>query len=416
MKRIYPLSGILILIILIASCGKSSVKPNPNPSPGINLDLNAAEQQNAAADNAFTFNLFKSVQAANSNGANLFTSPLSVSMALGMTSNGANGATRDAINSTLGFSGFSQDEANGYFNKLITGLPKVDPNTNLNIANSIWYRQGFTVSSKFLQTDSAYFHAKIAALDFSNPSSAGTINNWVSNQTNGKIPSIVDQISSDDVMYLINAIYFKSQWQSKFDPSQTHQQAFYLTNNSTVQASFMQGKIAYSLYRASSVSANVIELPYINDQFSMVIVEPYGSTSVNDIIANLDTATWHSWMSGLATQNGEVIMPKFKFSYSILLNNALEQLGMGIAFGNAADFTGINPAGGLQITKVQHKAFVEVDETGTEAAAATSVVIGLSAVLNPPTLTIDHPFLFVIREVKTGLILFAGTMNNPVLQ
>ena len=411
MKRIHLLPGLLLLVILIASCGKRLVKPDLGT--GINLDLNATEQQNAAADNAFTFNLFKTIQATNTNNVNLFTSPMSVSIALGMTGNGAKGATLQAINNTLGFGGFTQDEVNGYFNKLITELPKVDPNTTLNIANSIWYRQGFTVSPDFLKTDSNYFHAKIDALDFNSSSSTTTINNWVNNQTHGKIPTIVDHISPLDVMYLINAIYFKSVWNTKFDPTQTHNQAFYLPDNSTVQASFMRGEVNYKFYNGSD--ASVIELPYINNKFSMVIIQPNGNT-LSNLVANLDTVSWHKWMTGLQQQNGVVIMPKFKFTYDILLNDVLTQLGMGNAFTDAADFTGINPAGGLHISKVQHKAFVAVDETGTEAAAATSVSIVLTASAPPPPITINHPFLFVIREMKTGLILFAGTVNNPLQQ
>jgi serpin B len=411
MKRINLLPGLLLLVILITSCGKRLVKPDFGT--GINLDLNATEQQNAAADNAFTFNLFKTIQAANTNNVNLFTSPMSVSMALGMTSNGARGVTQQAIDNTLGFGGFAQDEVNGYFNKLITELPKVDPNTTLNIANSIWYKQGFTILPDFLKTGSSYFHAKIEALDFGNPSSKTTINSWVSDQTRGKIPTIVDEISPDDIMYLINAVYFKSVWDTKFDAAQTHNQAFYLPDNSTVQASFMQGKVNYKIYSGSDASA--IEIPYINNKFSMVIIQP-GNGTLSNLIANLDTVSWHKWMAGLQQQNGEVIMPKFKFSYNILLNNPLTQLGMGNAFSDAADFSGINPAGGLRISKVQHKAFVAVDETGTEAAAATSVTIITTAIHVQPPVTIDHPFLFVIREMKTGLILFAGTVNNPLQQ
>ena len=147
----------------------------------------------------------------------------------------------------------------------------------------------------------------------------------------------------------------------------------------------------------------------------MVIVMPNGNT-LNNLVANLDTVTWHKWMAGLRQQKGDVIMPKFKFSYDILLNGALTQLGMGNAFSDAADFTGINPSGGLKITKVQHKAFVAVDETGTEAAAATSVVMGPTAIEPLPPVIVNHPFLFVIREMKTGLILFAGTVNNPLQQ
>jgi serpin B len=412
MKRIYPSSVLLFLILFVASCNKSSVKPDLGQ--GINLALNAAEQQNATADNAFTFNLFKTVQAGNSDGSNLFLSPLSVSIALGMVNNGANGATLGAINNTLGFTSFSQDEVNGYFNKLITDLPKLDPNTTLNIANSIWYRQGFSILPQFLKTDSSYFHANIQSLDFSNSSSVNTINNWVNTQTHGKIPTIIDQIPPGDVMYLINAIYFKSIWDSKFDQGLTQNQAFHLPDQSTVQASFMKGKVNYNFHYVES--GTVIELPYINKKFSMVIVMPNSTTSLGSLVAGLDTASWNNWVGGLTPNNAEIIMPKFKFGYSILLNNDLIKLGMGNAFSLLADFTRINAGGGLNISKVQHKAFVAVDETGTQAAAATSVSIQATDVLNPPSITIDHPFLFVIREMKTGLILFAGIMNNPLQQ
>jgi serpin B len=299
---------------------------------------------------------------------------------------------------------------NSYYNKLIIDLPQLDPQTTLKIANSIWYRQGFSVLPQFISTDSTYFHANVQSLDFTNPSSVNTINGWVSNQTNGKIPKIVDQIDGGDMMYLINAIYFKSLWSCKFDVSQTRPGTFYLPDASTVQADLMKGdKINYNVYRDQNVT--VLELPYINSKYSMVIVEP----SQTKILLNLDTVTWNGWMGKLTAGNGPVIMPKFKFSYNILLNNALGSLGMDNAFSDAADFTGINPAGNLHISKVMHKAYVAVDESGTEAAAVTSVIISLTAALGPPTITIDHPFIFVIREMKTGLILFAGTVNNRLL-
>ncbi|HEY4196596.1 MAG TPA: serpin family protein [Mucilaginibacter sp.] len=414
MKRIDPLYCLLLLLIVFASCHKDSAIKKKS-AQGINLDLNSTELHQATADNAFTFNLFKTVQAGNSsnNTNNVFLSPLSVSFALGMTANGAKGATLDGIKSTLDFSGFTQDEMNSYYDHLITDLPKLDPQTTLNIANSIWYRQGFSVLPQFITTDSSYFHATIQGLDFNNPSSTDVINGWVNKQTNGKIPSIVGQISPGDVMYLINAIYFKSIWNTKFDASQTHPASFYTPDGSTVQASFMKGTVNYNFF--ADDKATVVELPYINNKYSMVIMYPNGSNTLNNAISSMDTANWNHYVNNMHAVNGLVNMPKFKFSYSILLNDALSQLGMGNAFSGSADFTGINSAGGLQITKVQHKAFVAVDESGTEAAAVTSVTIGLTAVLNPPVITIDHPFLFVIREMKSGLILFEGTVNNPLL-
>lgn len=411
MKRINPLHGLLVLVFMIAACSKNSVKPNPGT--GINLVLSSTEQQNAAADNAFTINLFKTVQTADKSGNNLFMSPLSVSFALGMASNGANGATLDAINNTLGFKGFTEDEVNAYYNKLITDLPKLDPQTTLNIANSIWYNQSVSILPQFLNTNSTNFNAKIQALDFNNPASLNTINNWVSGETNGKIPKIISELSGDDVMVLVNAIYFKSVWKTKFDASKTAKQAFYLPDQSTVQTDFMNGsKIDYNIYNDNN--ARVVELPYSNSKYSLVIITPNGGNTLKNLISALDTTTWQSWMTKLVPASGVVVMPKFKFSYNVLLNGALSALGMGNAFSNAADFTRINAAGGISITKVQHEAYIAVDESGTEAAAATGVVIGFTASAPTQPVTIDHPFLFAIREMKTGLILFAGTVNNPL--
>src|ERR1700744_3849009 len=302
MKRIDPLYCLLLFVIVFASCHKD----NPiakKYAQGINLDLNSTELHQATADNAFTFNLFKTVQASNisNNTNNLFLSPLSVSFALGMTSNGAKGATLDGIKSTLDFTGFTQDEINSYYNKLITELPKLDPQTTLNIANSIWYKQGFSVVPQFLQVNTSYFNANVQSLDFNNPSSVNTINNWVSGATNGKIPAILGSISPDDRMYLVNAIYFKSVWGSKFDQSQTKPMTFYLAGGSTVQTDFMTGSsINYNFYGDNSTS--VVELPYVNNKYSMVIIEPTGSNTLNNLVSTLDTTKWNSWMRSLLSR------------------------------------------------------------------------------------------------------------------
>jgi serpin B len=211
-------------------------------------------------------------------------------------------------------------------------------------------------------------------------------------------------------MYLINAIYFKSSWASKFEPAKTQQMPFTLPDSSQVQADFMKGAINCNTY--NDPHATLIELPYSNNKYSMVIVMPKSGKSINDIIPALDGTSWQTWMGQVSSTSVNFSMPKFQYSYSVRLNDALKNMGMGIAFSTAADFTRINPAGGLEITSVDHKAYIAVDETGTEAAAATSVKIGASAVLEQQ-ITVDHPFIFVIREMKTGLILFAGTVNNP---
>lgn len=395
------------LIIVIASCKKNSIKPIVT---GKNLVLSALEQQKVTADNVFTLKLFKNLSVNNTEGANLFASPLSVSFALGMTSNGANGQTLDAIKNTLNFNGLTQEQVNSYYNNLVTNLPQLDPNTMLKIANSIWYRQEFSVLPGFLQINTASFHAKVQALDFADPATVTQINNWVSDQTNGKIPTIVDAIPAEAVMYLINAIYFKSSWKEKFDPKNTTKRSFNLAGGGTVQADFMDNTMSVNVFNSENVT--VAELPYSNDKYSMVIAMPQSGT-VGDMVAGIDSAKWQLWMNSLVKTKADVQLPRFRYSYEATLNDALTQLGMGIAFTKQADFSKINATASLLITKVKHKAFVEVNEDGTTAAAVTSVEIGVTSAPQVQTITFNHPFFFAIREMKSGLIVFAGTVNDP---
>ncbi|MDN3579381.1 serpin family protein [Mucilaginibacter flavus] len=392
-------------LIILSACKKD---PN-NSDPGKDLILTAAEQQKANADNAFSLKLFKTTLNGNADNNNLFLSPLSVSMAIGMTSNGAAGQTLHDIRNTMNFNNFTEDQVNAYYQKLITELPQLDSKTTLKIANSIWYANSITPVPAFLQVNTTSYNAKVQSADFSNAATKDAINNWVSSATNGKIPAIIDNIPSDVIMYLINAIYFKSTWASKFDAAKTKPDNFYLTGGGTVQANMMNGDGNFNYAR--NADASILELPYSNKKFSMVVIMPTTKT-VKEYAAGIDSAKWQTLMSSLNPGHADVSLPKFKFSYSITLNGILSTLGMSNAFSDAANFTRINAAGGLRITEVKHKAYVEVNEEGTEAAAATSVSVGITAA---PVyyFKIDHPFMFAIREMKTGLVLFTGVVNDP---
>ncbi len=400
---------LLAVVAVLSACNKSGISNKKTED----LTLTAAEQQKVNSDNAFTLKLFKNLDSTGTADQNLFASPLSVSFAIGMTANGSAGQTLAAINSTMDFNGFSQSAVNSYYHKLITELPLLDPNTTLKIANSIWYSKDFSVQQQFLQTNSSSYNAKIQALDFGNTSSVSTINNWISAQTGGLIPSVISSISDDNKMFLINAIYFKSSWKEKFDPAKTTKLPFTLADNSQVQAPFMDGKINYNIY--TDVNTTVVELPYANDKYSLIIAMPKGSETVSQMTSALDTTKWKTWIAGLKPTQNEIKLPKFKFGFGIDLKGALSNLGMGIAFSPAADFSLISPGAGLSISSVLHKAYVDVDETGTTAAATTVVVVGTTAAPTPPPLVIDHPFVFAIRETSSGLILFTGMVNNPLL-
>lgn len=410
MKKTYLLFTLLSILFCLGSCKKDH--DANDPEPGKDLLLTSIEQQQAVADNNFSLKLLKQVATTSPTDKNLMLSPLSISMAIAMTSNGSNGATLEGIRNTLGFNGFNEAQINTYYQHLITDLPELDPKSTIKIANSIWYRNSFEVAAPFLQTNTNYYKAAIEALDFNDPASATKINGWVNSQTNGKIPTIIEEIPANAVMYLINAVYFKSIWQYPFDKSKTAKSAFYTSPSSAVQADFMNAKTTFKM--GAKADASVYELPYGNGNYSMVMVLPAANKSVYDLVSTLDNAKWNGWLSNLNTVTRDISMPKFKFKYDITLNETLKSLGMATAFDeNLADFTRINSKGGLYISKVKHKSFIEVNEEGTEAAAATSVEISFTSVTEPAV--VNRPFLFAIREVKTGLILFSGLVNNPLL-
>jgi serine protease inhibitor len=407
MKNFSSLLAFMTIVIGLSSCKKENTEDKYSV-----LMLTAKEQQKAEADNKFTFNLLKQVAAAESSANNLMLSPLSVSMAIAMTSNGSKGQTLADISNAMQFKDFTETEVNSYYQKIGKSLPELDSRVKLAIANSIWYRNDFTVLPAFLTTNTTYYNAKVSALDFANPSSKNTINSWVSEQTQGKIPSIIDNIGSDLVMYLINAMYFKGTWQSQFDKSKTAKGTFNLSADHQVQADFMNGD-KIKLRTAADPNVAIYELPYGNDIYSMVIVLPKGNVQLADVVENLDGNKWKNWMTNLSNTSAAIKMPKFKFSYTKTLNETLAGLGMSNAFSNAADFTRINEAGKLKISEVKHKTFLDVNEEGTEAAAVTSVGVVLTSA--PQPIVIDKPFMFAIRERHTGLILFTGLVNNPTL-
>lgn len=395
-------------ILAIAACKKGGVAPI-NKDTGKDLVLSATEQQQVGPGNAFTLKLFKANVGTISQNENLILSPLSVSFAVGMTSNGANGQTLTDIRKTMEFDGFTEDQVNSYYHNLITNLPDLDPNTTLKIANSIWYANNFTVLPTFIKTNTDFYNAEVKALDFSDKTgSVNTINNWVSGNTNNKIPKIIDQIGDGARMYLINAIYFNSSWKTPFDAAKTHKASFHLGDNSTVPVDFMTNNEAYPNV-AYDGGTTVIELPYSNSKYSLVMIMP--DADVKTFALGLDSTKWKSLTGKLAGLKSNLTIPKFKFSYGINLKEILKSLGMSIAFSDQADFSRISSTP-LAITEVMHKAYIDVNENGTEAAAATEVGMGLTA---SPTKNIifDKPFVFAIREMKTGLILFAGIVNDP---
>src|SRR5690606_31093291 len=254
----------------LAACEKA----NPEKlGQGKDLVLTAVEQEKAEIDNRFAFELFRAATASLGTNENAMLSPLSVGMALAMTNNGAAGETRKAIEKALKFDSFDTDDINAYYRKLAADLPQLDPRTTLDIANSIWYRQGFDVLPGFLDVNKEFYKAEVNALDFAGPGAPNVINNWVSNKTKKKIPTIIDGgIPGDMMMYLINAVYFKGAWEQRFDKKQTEKGTFTRANGTTLQTDFMHVKRTFNVAATDVVEA--IELPYGEKKFSMVVLKP----------------------------------------------------------------------------------------------------------------------------------------------
>jgi serpin B len=347
---------------------------------------------------------------------NLFISPLSISLCLAMTYNGADGETRSEMQNTLGFPDYSTDEINTYFQKLSTTLVGIDSRVIFDIANSIWYRKGFYVLPEFINVNRTFYNAEVDSLDFNSVDAVPTINNWVAEKTHDKIDKVLESIDPDQVMFLINAIYFKGQWRYEFDKSNTHNEIFHLSSAEQISTPTMHQETTLGYFCNEQMRA--VDMPYGQGNFSMMVLLPNEGFQPDDIIRELTPENWTSWTAGLHETDVEISFPRFKFKFDRELNSDLINLGMIKAFSpNEADFTKINPAGNLYIGFVKHFTFVEVNEQGTEAAAVT--VTGMettSAGGGATNFVVDRPFVFVIRETTTNTIIFIGKMVNPAIE
>jgi len=404
------------LILLFASTLPACHKGVSTPSDkALELPPNSGEV--ISASNDFAFNFFRTTLRQDVAGnTNKLISPLSIYTALSMVYNGAAGSTKDSMAKTMALAGIPASRLNALNNALIEQMPHEDSKVQLSIANSIWYDQHRAQPKPgFLDTIQRDYAATLQSLDFSNSSAVRTINSWVAQQTNDKIPSIIDQISPDDLMYLINAVYFNGAWKYGFKTSDTHNAPFYKQDGTTVNAPFMNQKI--TLRRYFGPGYTLVELPYgTGKAFNMYILLPTDAhQSLDSFALSLDLASLTTAFSHLDSGSIQLSLPKWEYSYSIDdMKPNLARLGMGIAFGRDADFSGMYSTS-VYISKAVHKTYIKVNESGTEAAAVTAIGITYTALpAGPPPLIIDHPFVYLITEKQTGSMLFMGLLNDPL--
>ncbi len=375
------------------------------PNNQLNLDARLV-----AANTKFGFNLFNTLSKQQPN-KNIFISPTSVALALSMAYNGVSGETKQEMTKVLELTGMTPQEINAANQALQNSLQKVDPNVQVLIANSLWAKQGFSLKPEFLQTNQEYYKANLTELDFTIPQALSIINNWVSQKTQGKIDRIVEEISPDQVLFLINAIYFKGNWQTPFDKSQTANKTFSLTDSSSKQHPMMSQKGIYGYYETDTFQ--VVSLPYGKEgALAMYIFLPKSNSNLATFLQQLTPENWNQWMEEFRGEQGIIEIPRFKIEYEVELQNTLTALGMaGIFDSSKADFSRMTTDNNVAVDSVKHKTFVEVNEEGTEAAAVTST--GLTRSGSPFQMNVNRPFFCAIQDHTTGTILFMGTIVDP---
>lgn len=406
--KINCLLSFLVFFFLFA-CQQESSEIDEIP----NLPEKSAQIINA--DNGFGLQLFGEVTSGEKEVKNITISPLSVSLALSMAYNGAKADTKTEIEKALGVYGLTADQINQSHKALVEALKSYDPNVKLEIANAIYSDKNFSILPEFIATNQSYYDAFVQSVDFANSVEAlKTINGWVAQKTHDKIPTILEEIDPQLVMVLLNAIYFNGIWKNKFGEKDTHNLPFYFADGTKKDVATM--KLEKSLEYCSNSLFSAVNLPYGNGQFQMTVILPNQGKTTQNVISELNANNWNKWMKSVSNEVCVVSMPRFKFSFDVKMKDILKEMGMVKAFdGFNADFSGISKAQ-LYIDQVIHKTYIDVNETGTEAAAVTAITIFATGTGEPDMrkyFTVNRPFIFAISEKTTGSILFIGEIRTP---
>lgn len=414
-------------VALAGACQPSTGPGDEEPPPRIEelpRSLTPAEEQVIGASNEFGLRLLGQLgpgePAGAVEGGNVFVSPLSASMALGLAMNGAAGGTLSGMQRALALERMTLEEASRSFRDLLSLLRELDSRVDLRIGNSVWLRESYPILPGFLDRAEEYFDAEVANVDFRGESAATAdrINDWVEEATGGEIRELVDAaVVRDLIAMLANAVYFQGDWRSAFDPGETRPGDFRLPDGGTVRAPLMRREEVEALYGGTE-DFRAADLPYGGAAFSMTVVLPPEGVALDSLVESLDAGAWDRIVGSLEEGTRTVVLPRFEMRYDTLLNEALEAMGMEEAFDpNRADFSRLSDRAledELFIQWVKQVSYVKVDEEGTTAAAATGVGVGPTSL--PPTFRADRPFLFALRERHSGTILFLGTVVDPTAE
>ena len=375
MKKIFMLAALAVM----CSCGEQDVTPAAGSRTG------------------FALSFFRSVNAVAAPDENIVVSPYSAGVVLEMLEAGADGETKVELDNALHGASFGKEELGG------------GENTVVESSNSVWISDNFSVRNRYVSHLENDFRAFITVQDFSQPATVQVINDWCSEQTSGKITNIIDRISPDMVMMLVNALYFDAPWATPFDPDATHEAVFH-GKSADVTVPMMSRKAMYGYVEYQG--AKMVEIPYEGGRYAMYVVLPPVGMSPDAVLPYIGENQYKAAMSLLQPKELRLEMPKFRNETSLVLNKALQNMGVKTAFTAAADFSGISLSGPLSVDLVKQKCYIDVSEKGTEAAAVTSAQVRLTSVRPVTVMTVDRPFIFVIADVESKDVLFAGKIVN----
>jgi len=410
----------LLIITLVSSFSMSVISCNKNdeevlPIEPVPIELSADQVQLINSGNEFAFDIFRKVVENSGAQENIIISPLSISVALSMVLNGAEGPTRDAILKALRTNGISTDAINTSYKDLADALLTVDKRVLISIANSVWTEQNFPAKKEFIDKLTEYYDAETKSFSKSNPSAAvKEVNDWIDDKTNGLIKNMLDDLDPNTVMLLINAIYFNGKWNSQFDKSKTIQEPFYLSDSQSSDAPMMKQTSKYKVYEGDDLI--LAEMPYGQGNYVMDVILPEKTEDLYNIIRTLTQESFDGMTESMVSREVDLSFPRFKYGFKKELKDILTIMGMGVAFSDFADFSGISDVAVL-ISYVLHQAFIDTNEEGTEAAAVT--IVGINTTSLPPDklfLKLDHPFIYIIRETTTNSIIFMGRVSDPNAQ
>lgn len=430
MKHVKSVAGATVLLVLFcaffAGCtGTQDTEPGQIVTPAPTeeaIETDTAAESVVDANNLFAFDIYKKIASENSDDENLFLSPFSISSALAITYEGADGETEDEIKSVFHFPEDIESLREGFLD-INKGINAGDPEYELEIANALWAEQTYKFLEDYISTAEKYYSAETKNLDFINQpeESRVTINEWVEDKTNERIKDLIPQGMIDPMTRLVitNAIFFKGTWVLQFDENKTSAADFVTPSGEIVKVDMMQRTDEDAVYDyVETDELQLLKMPYDHEngkELSMVIILP-NEDDLQTVENSLNSSKLKELENSVESKQVKVYFPKFKLETEYQLSDALREMGMPTAFSGSADFSGMDGTTDLFISDVVHKAFVEVNEEGTEAAAATGVVMKLTSVVEEepvPVFRADHPFIFIIQDNETGNILFIGRISNP---